>query len=257
MAKPDNLPSAAEPSAQEIEQRRDQASALHGEIKNRLADTSEAAWRLAESLYRFDEILGWKVLGYETHGEWLADPEIGITKNVYYRLVRCYRTLVVERSIEVHALSQLDPSKVEIVVPAIEQGARSTDSALADVRELGWRDLREKYVLGPRREREQARPSLPVPDEAHEEPEPEPDEGEADDDDVEVVDGEYVSPAAYAGALDDRLAEWHSLLAELAEARDSGGSQPRVAGRLIGPGLEALKVLIQAGVSADTVMEVM
>jgi hypothetical protein len=43
----------------------------------------------------------------------------------------------------------IDFSKVDVVSPRVKSGEISIDEALADARELGWRDLREKYIKRP------------------------------------------------------------------------------------------------------------
>jgi hypothetical protein len=104
-----------------------------------------AAWDLARALYEFDEQSGWTALGYETLTEYLADPEVAQSRRSYYRMVRLWEKMVVHRRLPEKRMAALDPSKVDMVIPAIESGKVKMKEALDDVESLGSRDLREKY----------------------------------------------------------------------------------------------------------------
>jgi hypothetical protein len=121
------------------------ARAAEVKVLTAISHGKEAVWELAEALYHFDEASGFRRLGHESLEEWLAQPEVGITKSVYYNLVGSWRKMVVHRSIEPARLHQLDPSKVSIVAEAVGKSKVSVEDAFNDVETLGYRDLREKY----------------------------------------------------------------------------------------------------------------
>jgi hypothetical protein len=104
-----------------------------------------STWGLAESLYRFHESAAWGLLGYESLGEFLAQPELGMSRTHFFRLTKLWRDLVVVREIEPAKLLQIEPMKLNEVVPAIMRGQVSVDDALSDAQALGARDLRKKY----------------------------------------------------------------------------------------------------------------
>lgn len=110
-----------------------------------LASGKEAAWGLAEALYDFDEVSGWRRLGHESLEEWLAQPEVGLKKTLYYNLVSSWRSFVVHREIEPSKLRGLEPSKVAIVAKRVAKAQVTVEEATSDVETLGFRDLREKY----------------------------------------------------------------------------------------------------------------
>lgn len=130
----------------------EEAYAIETQIKAAMADGREALWRLAEALNAFDEMRGWLKLGHDNLSSWLADADVTLTRGTYYRLVRTWRKLVVERKIAPDRVRLLDQSKVAIVVDRITEGKVKVDDAFADVESLGASDLREKYY-GPKPEK--------------------------------------------------------------------------------------------------------
>jgi hypothetical protein len=124
----------------------EQAHQAEAKVREVLGETKAAAWRLAEALYAFDEAVGWRRLGHESLEEWLAQPEIGITKTTYYDLVGAWRKFVIHRGVEGERLKVLDPSKVAIVANSVEKSKATVEEALSDAEALGYRDLRAKYA---------------------------------------------------------------------------------------------------------------
>ena len=147
-------PEARELSPEEREERAAKAFEIEARIKKNIADSRHDLWDLARNLYEFDEESGWSSLGYETQAEWLAQPEIGLSRRQFFRMTRMWRELVVYREIPVTRLAELDHSKIGIVMPAIENAGKGNklkiENVLDDVETLGARDLRERYVQAPK-----------------------------------------------------------------------------------------------------------
>jgi hypothetical protein len=122
---------------------------LHQEIVGQLRAGREAVWQMARALHEFDEENGWTALGHDTLNEWLAQPDIGIMRRTYYKMVAAWRELAVLRQVSEEELAELDISKVEVVLPALKSGRKQLTEALDDVKALGFRDLREVYVQRP------------------------------------------------------------------------------------------------------------
>jgi hypothetical protein len=104
------------------------------------------AWvRLAGELYTFQADELFKDLGYVTFEEWLASPEIDLSRRWVYELVGIWRDLVVKKRVAPARLEELEPSKLQEVLPAVRRGSVVLEEALADVKALGRQDLRERY----------------------------------------------------------------------------------------------------------------
>jgi hypothetical protein len=143
------MSAAVEPTQQEVEARSERAYELDQRIKAATRDGRQAMWDLAAALHEWDEENGWTALGYETLTDWLADPEIGMARSSFFRLVQSYRELVVRRQLPAGDLAEYDVTKVQIVLPKVKAGSVKLADALADVRDLGSRDLRTKYMRRP------------------------------------------------------------------------------------------------------------
>lgn len=121
------------------------AYALETRIKAHTA-TIRVAWvGLAQALHEFDDMQGWRVLGYDRLAQWLASPEIEMSRSQYFALVTAWRVLVIERAVPPGELAKVDITKAQDILPAVRRGDVSATQALADAEHLGRHDLREKY----------------------------------------------------------------------------------------------------------------
>src|SRR5262245_50164074 len=134
-----------------------QSATIQTKIKGALRKGRAAMWELAEQLYLFEEAQAWRALGYETLGEWLADPDITMRKTTYYDAVSAWEQMHVIRKVPAERLNELDVSKLRVALPVLKRGEASLDDVMADAEVLGIRDMRIKY-------QEHAEPEL-VPDE--------------------------------------------------------------------------------------------
>lgn len=177
---------ARELTDEERAERALEASKIEAKIKENIGATREALWDLCANLYEFDQKSGWTALGYDTQQEWLAQPEIGLKRADYFRMVRRHRELVVFRDIPIARLASIDPSKVDIVMPAIESNKGNVAEILDNASSMGARDLREMYA------------GVTPP------PKPPPKEDEEPDKEV-TVDGKAVKASDLAPAVNDKL----------------------------------------------------
>ena len=135
-------------SKEEYEQWVLDAHRLDAEIKAGLAEVKGGLWRAAKALYEFSEATGWTALGYDTLGDWLADPEITMTRSTFYRMVSTWQELHVLRKVPETDLQTVDMTKAAITLPALRRGEASVEEVLSDADVLGARDLRAKYTGG-------------------------------------------------------------------------------------------------------------
>src|SRR6476469_3806958 len=109
-------PQAAELSPTEEAERVERCEKLRREILACIRVGRAALWQMASALYRFNEEHGWSAIGYDELSHWLADPDIGMTKSTYHRLVGAWRSLVVEGGMSPEEVEVLDLSKVALVL---------------------------------------------------------------------------------------------------------------------------------------------
>lgn len=121
-------------------------AAIDQTIKELLQDIRTRWVALAALLYHFHHGKGWFIAGYDTLEEWLATPEIEISRRMFFLLIESYRELAVDRHIPVENLKGIDMTKVQAVLPAIRRGQVDWQEALADARVLTRGDLRIKYT---------------------------------------------------------------------------------------------------------------
>ena len=93
----------------------------------------------------------WTELGYESLAEFLASPEITLTRTQFFSMAQIWERYVLDGGVDPRDLAVAHPSKLAIPLRALGANEVSVAEALADVKTLGARDLREKYEL-PREE---------------------------------------------------------------------------------------------------------
>lgn len=192
---------AREPTEEEWALAVETAQEAHDLLQAAVLIGRAAMWKMAEACWRLNELHGWMKLGYDTKGEYLAQPEINLTRETFDRFVRVWQRTVVMRELDASTLKHLDVTKVDIVLPAVSRARVPIDEALADAEVLGAHDLRDKYQGIP----SPADPPLSV------------NGGGGDDADMTSV-----------IAADEQIEAIEQARDEMVEARDSGGAYPRV-----------------------------
>lgn len=124
----------------------ERASQIEGAIKASVLNIRMEWVTLAHGLHEFHAMKGWAVLGYETLEEWLAAPEIELSRSRVFALIAAYQEYVIERKVPEVKLGRVDMTKAEEVLPAVRRGQVSWQQALSDAEVLGFRDLRERYL---------------------------------------------------------------------------------------------------------------
>lgn len=114
-------------------------------VRRTVRDLRHAWVRLAQDLHDMQQGL-FKSIGYDTFEEWLADPEVDIERRWAYQLSATWRELVVNLKLPADRIRQLEPAKIQEVLPAVRRGLVDVQDALADVEALSRSDLRERYA---------------------------------------------------------------------------------------------------------------
>lgn len=121
-----------------------------------------AAWAtLARDLYEFSNASLWRDLGYDSFEEWLAGPDIEIGRRWCYELISVYREFVVKREVPLESLAEIEPSKLQEILPAIRRDQVNLETALSDAKALSKSDIRERYGSGGAGTTQTARGSAP------------------------------------------------------------------------------------------------
>lgn len=131
----------------ELEQLREDAFSYELRVKKAAGSIREAWWNFARELYAFHEGGYWQVLGYDSLQEFLAQPDLGLSRSQFFQMTKTWRDLVEVKKIKPELLAKLEPSKVSEVVPAIMRGDVKPAAALADVESLSYSDVKKKYRL--------------------------------------------------------------------------------------------------------------
>lgn len=118
---------------------------LERRIKEAAVKVHESWWVLSEALYEFHEAGFWSALGYGSLDEFLAQPDLGMSRSQFFQMTKLWRDLVVVKKLPPGDLKELEPSKVREVAPAIMKGEVLPEDALADAEELSYRDVKVKY----------------------------------------------------------------------------------------------------------------
>jgi hypothetical protein len=101
---------------------------------------------MAEGCHLLHHDEGWKHLGFETLSEYLAAPEIEISRTDFYRMVEIWSAYVLNGGVEPATLQGAGPSKLEVPLPALSAGVVTPEQAVADASSMTRKDLRSHYA---------------------------------------------------------------------------------------------------------------
>ena len=142
------LPQARERTPEEQQARTELCTTLDEQVRTAVLDVRRAWWALAKALREFHNEHAWTTIGFETLDDYLASPEVQISRSTFFRLTEAYRVFA-SRGVAPARLELLEVAKVSEVLPALAQSRVTVDQALADAGSLSRRDLRAKYGAKP------------------------------------------------------------------------------------------------------------
>jgi hypothetical protein len=117
-------------------------------IKATVRQMRQAWSELARDLYEFYSASLWRDLGHDSFEEWMAGPDIEVQRRWAYELISIYRELVVLREVRMSDLAEIEPSKLQEVLPAVRRDQVTVAEAMADAKSLSKNDIRERYRPG-------------------------------------------------------------------------------------------------------------
>lgn len=137
---------ARQPTPEEWDAEVDRCAELEQQIKVGLQSGAAAWWATASALHEFDLHSGWLTIDPTwTKRDWMGQPEVGLGASSYSQMVRCWNTVLVHGSGDLADVTDLHPSKADIVFHALRNGHLTWEEALADIRSLSWSDVIEKW----------------------------------------------------------------------------------------------------------------
>jgi hypothetical protein len=119
------------------------AQGAHEQLLTGLHHASRGFALAAQACHRLRLDEGWTALGYDSLGQYLASPEIGMSRSTFYSLADIWEQYVEQGGQDERRLCA--PSKLEVPLAALKAGDVTPEEALEDAETLGLRDLRAKY----------------------------------------------------------------------------------------------------------------
>ncbi len=89
-------------------------------IRGIRAYVDELGLAMGKELHIFQREEQYKELGYFSFNSFLADPDVSIRRRTAYRLMRNYRKYVLELSVPITALVPVGTSKLDAMVPYVD-----------------------------------------------------------------------------------------------------------------------------------------
>lgn len=114
--------------------------------KRQLIETT--GMHLARDLCEFLDKRCWQVLGYDSENQFLASPDVNLSKDHARKLARLYRELVEERGVTLAQLAGAGVEKLQIGLPALKAGKVGPQDLVSDAKALSTGDMIARYREG-------------------------------------------------------------------------------------------------------------
>lgn len=147
-AAPVSHPSASSPAVIEASDVTRSAHDAHEQLLLATQNMRGLSMVVARACHQLRVAEGWQHLGYSSLNEYLAQPELGMSRRTFMYLAAIWDTFHVKGGIPVERLVEADWTKLAETLRAVGAGACTTEDAISDAIALGFRDLREKYQAG-------------------------------------------------------------------------------------------------------------
>jgi hypothetical protein len=118
---------------------------LEQRLKEALQRTRRLLIDVAEACYEISRNHAYEALGYDTLAEFLAQPEIAISRSEFFAAAKVHEVFILEHGVNPDLLAKAGMTKLDVVLPKVAAGEVDVDQALSDATTQGLRDLREEY----------------------------------------------------------------------------------------------------------------
>jgi hypothetical protein len=93
---------------------------IRGEkIKSLKHDAERTFLELGQELYEFVQCRDFKALGMDTFEEWIAQPDVNISRTLAYRLMGIYETFVLQYEVPLAGLLEAGTTKLDKIRPQV------------------------------------------------------------------------------------------------------------------------------------------
>jgi hypothetical protein len=123
----------------------DDAYEMEKRLKAALRLTRRSLLAVAEECHNISRGHAYEALGYETLAEFLAQPDVGMSRSEFFTAAKIHEVFVLEHGIEPDRLAEAGMAKLAVVLPKVTAGEIEAETAVADASTNGLRDLRDEY----------------------------------------------------------------------------------------------------------------
>jgi hypothetical protein len=117
----------------------------HQQLLQGLATTRLGLADIAEACHEIQAGKLWQQLGYDKLADYLADPDITLTRREFFRAAAIHEAYVLGAGVDADVLELAPASKWEAALPGASDPSVPADEVVVDVQTLGIQDLRVKY----------------------------------------------------------------------------------------------------------------
>lgn len=118
---------------------------LEQKLKAALRITRRSLIDVAEACYGISRNHAYEALGYDTLAEFLAQPDVGMSRSEFFTAAKVHEVFVLEHGIDPDRLADASLTKLDVVLPKVAAGEVEAEEALTDAATQGLRDLRDGY----------------------------------------------------------------------------------------------------------------
>jgi hypothetical protein len=117
----------------------------HQQLLQGLTTTRLGLADIAEACHEIQAGKLWTQLGYDKLADYLADPDITLTRREFFRAAAIHDAYVLGAGVDADVLELAPASKWEAALPGAVDPSVPADEVVVDVQTLGIQDLRVKY----------------------------------------------------------------------------------------------------------------
>jgi hypothetical protein len=122
-----------------------EAFAADQQFRQGLTDIRRGLVEAARGAYALRETAGWLALGASSLNEYLAAPEITVSRAEFYRLADIWESYVLNGGVDPLELREAAESKLEVPLPALKKGLVEAEEAVGDAVGMTRKEMRDKY----------------------------------------------------------------------------------------------------------------